>query len=214
MLVKIAWTPHDDVPKVFDELAARKFPIREEGWAEFVVVFRMGKLELWTDPSLTNKLVGHGDRLKLRATIPLSRGSTFLSLYSPVDRIFCLTYQPWKSLTHHQGRRGIHLRRQGTDIAIFDCRARTVAADWMWELWRELLGGTIPEFLEVHMPSFGLKVKIPVPESMPVERAPDVATPGSQVGSEKGGLLTLSSIGKSQDGGEGFKLFIATTSSR
>ncbi|CDR99431.1 uncharacterized protein SPSC_04950 [Sporisorium scitamineum] len=205
MLVKIAWTPHEDLPSDFDELLARKYSMREEDWREFVVVFRMGKLELWTDPTLTNKLIGHGDRLKLRLTIPLSRGSTFVSLFSPIDRIFCLTFQPWKSLSSHHSKRGLHLRRQGTDIVFFDCRARSVAADWLWELWREL-GGLIPESLEVHVPSFGLKVRIPVPESMPVERPDSVTTPANQLSSEKGGLLALSSIGKSQDGGEGFKL--------
>ncbi|CBQ69376.1 conserved hypothetical protein [Sporisorium reilianum SRZ2] len=205
MLVKIAWTPHEDLPSDFDELQARKYSMREEDWREFVVVFRMGKLELWTDPTLTNKLIGHGDRLKLRLTIPLSRSSTFVSLFSPIDRIFCLTFQPWKSFSAHQSKRGLHLRRQGTDIVLFDCRARSVAADWMWELWREL-GGLIPESLEVHVPSFGLKVRIPVPESMPVERPESTTTPASQLSSEKGGLLALSSIGKTHDGGEGFKL--------
>ncbi|KAJ9474366.1 Sporulation-specific protein 71 [Pseudozyma hubeiensis] len=205
MLVKIAWTPHEDLPSDFDELQARKYTIREEEWREFVVVFRMGKLELWSDPTLTNKLIGHGDRLKLRLTIPLSRGSTFVSLYSPIDRIFCLTFQPWKSLSAHHNKRGIHLRRQGTDIVLFDCRARSAAADWMWELWREL-GGLIPETLEVHVPSFGLKVRIPVPESMPVERPSPGTTPASQLSSEKAGLLALSSVGQTHDGGEGFKL--------
>ncbi|SPO24017.1 uncharacterized protein UTRI_03442_B [Ustilago trichophora] len=205
MLVKIAWTPHEDLPSDFDELQARKYPIREEEWREYVVVFRMGKLELWTDPSFTNKLTGHGDRLKLRTTIPLSRGSTLVSLYSPIDRIFALTYQPWKSMSSHH-KRGIHLRRQGTDIALFDCRARSAAADWIWELWREL-GGLIPESLEVHVPSFGLKVKIPIPESMPLERAtPSAPASGIQLSGEKDGLFALSSIGQSMDVGEGFKL--------
>lgn len=206
MLVKIAWTPHQDLPTDFDELQARKYPIREEEWREFIVVLKMGKLELYTDSSLTSKLRGQGDRLKLKTTIPLSRGSTFVSLYSPIDRIFCLTFQPWKSFTSHHNGRGIHLRRQGTDIVLFDCRARSAAADWMWELWREL-GGLMPESLEVHVPSFGLKVRIPIPETMPVERASSTMnTPGSQLSTEKGGLFALSSFGKSQDGGEGFKL--------
>lgn len=205
MLVKIAWTPHEDLPNDFDELSARKFPIREDGWREFVVVFRMGKVELWADPSLSNKLIGHGDRLKLHTTIPLSRGTTFVSLYSPIDRIFCLTYQPWKKFSHHHPKRGIHLRRQGTDIVMFDCRAQSVAADWMWELWREL-GGLIPESLEVHVPSFGLKIKIPVPAAMPLKRPTHEHMSPSHVSSEKGGLFALSSIAQSQDGGEGFKL--------
>ncbi|CCF50113.1 hypothetical protein NDA10_001989 [Ustilago hordei] len=206
MLVKVAWTPHQDLPTDFDELQARKYSIREEEWREFIVVFRMGKLELYADSSLTSKLRGHGDRLKLRLTIPLSRGSTFVSLYSPIDRIFCLTFQPWKLYSAQHNERRIHLRRQGTDIVLFDCRARSAAADWMWELWREL-GGLIPESLEIHVPSFGLKVKIPIPESMPVERAQSTMnTPGSQLSAEKGGLFALSSIGQSQEGGEGFKL--------
>uniref|UniRef100_V5GTH0 Uncharacterized protein n=1 Tax=Kalmanozyma brasiliensis (strain GHG001) TaxID=1365824 RepID=V5GTH0_KALBG len=205
MLVKIAWTPHEDLPGDFDELQARKYTIREEDWHEYVVVFRMGKLELWADPSLTNKIVGNGDHLKLRLTIPLSRGSTFVSLYSPIDRIFCLTFQPWKVLSAQHNKRGLHLRRQGTDIVLFDCRARSAAADWVWELWREL-GGLIPESLEVHVPSFGLKVKLPVPETMPVERPESATTPASQLSAGTGGLLALSSIGESKEGGEGFKL--------
>ncbi len=33
-----------------DELQARKYTIRDEDWHEYVVVFRIGKLELWADP--------------------------------------------------------------------------------------------------------------------------------------------------------------------
>ena len=63
----------------------------------------------------------------------------------------------------------------------------------MWELWREL-GGLIPETLEVHVPSFGLKVRIPVPESMPVERPSPGTTPASQLSSEKAGPACRHSI--------------------
>ncbi|PWY98942.1 hypothetical protein BCV70DRAFT_163637 [Testicularia cyperi] len=208
MLVKLAWTPHEDLPKDLDELQARRYTIRDENWREYIVVFRMGRLELWSDPTLTSKLVGQGDRLKLRHVIPLSRGSTFVSHFSPIDRIFCVTYQPWKLSSSQLGRRGIHLRRHGTDIVLFDCRARSAAADWMWELWREL-GGLIPESLEVHVPSFGLKMRIPIPEEMPLQRPSEAAliAAASRGTSAGAGLLALSSIGHSQDvGGEGFKL--------
>ncbi|PWN53842.1 hypothetical protein IE53DRAFT_95973 [Violaceomyces palustris] len=185
MLVKVEWTPHEDLPKNFDELASRKFPVYGDQWREYIVVLRMGKVELWSDPTLTSKVLRHPERLKLRHTIPLSRGTTFLSLYSPIDRIFCLTYQPWKlQSSSHKAR--LNLRRQGTDIAIFDCRAHSVAADWMWELWREL-GGTLPENVEIHLPSLGLKIRIPIPEEMPSYTA-------------------ASCLGADSRGGEGYKV--------
>ena len=204
MLVKLGWTPHEDLPKDFDELSSRKYAIREEEWREHIVVLRMGRLELWSDPTLVNKALGHGDRLKLRHTIRLSRGTTFLSIFSPIDHIFCLTYQPWKSLSAQTHKRGLHLRRQGTDIVYLDCRSRTVAVDWMWELWREL-GGLIPETLEVHLPFAEVKIRIPIPEEMPVDYV-DQDDPEQNSNRPGEGAMALTPIAESRQGGEGFKL--------
>ncbi|KAN0059680.1 hypothetical protein ACQY0O_008252 [Thecaphora frezii] len=202
MLVKLAWTAHEDLPKDFDELTARKFAIRDEEWREYVVVYRMGKLELWGDSTFTNKVLGHGDRLKLRHTISLSRGSTFLSVYSPIDRIFCLTHQYWKATVPHHHRSRLHLRRHGTDIALFDCRAQTVAADWIWELWREL-GGRIPQTLEVQLASLGVKVRVPIPDELTAEQVRYALAASGR--SSAGGKARLADESL-RVGGEGFSI--------
>lgn len=50
MLVKIEWTNSEDLPPDFNELAARKYSTYVDKWREYMVVMRMGRLELWDDP--------------------------------------------------------------------------------------------------------------------------------------------------------------------
>lgn len=114
------------------------------------------------------QLVGHK---KYAHMIPLREGKTFLSLYSSVDSIFCLTFPPTPRHYHSSGKHKsraslIHLPgRKGTNIFVFRARASSMGADWMFELWREL-GGTLPENLEVKVPGLGVKIMIPVPEDL------------------------------------------------
>lgn len=50
MLVKTAWSPSEDLPKDFNEREHRKYPLFMGDFREYLVVLRMGRLELWDDP--------------------------------------------------------------------------------------------------------------------------------------------------------------------
>jgi len=190
MLVRLAWTPSEDLPKDFNERESRKYQIYPDPFKEFMVVYRTGRLELWEDPSFVSKCLGHGDQLKLHAATSLKRGRAFISMYSPIDRIFCLTFT--KDDDYHH--RLLDLRRSGTCIWIFDARSMTIGTDWMWELSREL-GIEIPDHIDVHLPALGVRVRIPVPEEMPLGKH------------HKGGGTSIASGATSfMDAGEGYKL--------
>jgi len=47
MLVRVGWTPREDLPDDFDEMTARKFTIKYKRWEEMAVVWKRGRLELW-----------------------------------------------------------------------------------------------------------------------------------------------------------------------
>lgn len=160
MLVRTAWSPSEDLPKDFNEHEHRKYPLFLSDFREYLVVLRMGRLELWDDPSLTSKILGHKDRMTLEMTIPLRKGRTFASIYSAIDRVFCITFA--KDADH---RGLLELRKSGTHVLLFDARSQTIAADWMWELWREL-GGTVPENLDVHIPIVDVRVRVPIPDEI------------------------------------------------
>lgn len=163
MLVRVAWTPSEDLPRGLTEHDGNKYPLHADPFREYMVVFRTGRLELWDDAAWSSQLVGHSNQLKLHLIAPLRRGRTFMSLYSPIDYIFCINFQ--LEAGHHRGL--LNLRRSGTHVWIFDARSSTIAADWMWELWREL-GGEIPHDLDVHVPALSVRTRIPIPEEMPV----------------------------------------------
>lgn len=162
MLVRNDWTPSETVPQDLDESTSRSLIIREGEWKEYMVVLRMGRLELWDDTTRTNKFLGHSQRLHLAFVVPLARGATSLSMYSHVDRIFALSY----SQSHSNHKRMLNLKRSGTHILLFDARALSVGADWLWDLWREV-GGTVPRLLEVHIPFFDFKIRFPIPDEVP-----------------------------------------------
>lgn len=161
ILVKLMWTASEDVPKEFTERESRKYELHAEPFREFMVVLRMGRLELWDDPSWTSRLMGKSDDLRLRYVAPLRKGHASVSLYSAVDTIFCLSFIP----AHHRGL--FNLRKSGTHIWLFDARSASNSADWMWDLWREL-GGQIPEAIDVHIPVLGFRVRIPIPDEIPL----------------------------------------------
>ncbi|KAK4055677.1 hypothetical protein OIV83_000223 [Microbotryomycetes sp. JL201] len=92
MLCRVDWTVREDLPDLFDEHNARKFPTRHEGFEEFGVILRRNRVELWTEyrnPALS-LMAG---KKKLKHVIPLRKTQTKLSLYSSVDGIFCLTHR-------------------------------------------------------------------------------------------------------------------------
>lgn len=209
ILVKLMWTASEDVPKEFTERESRKYDLHADPFREFMVVFRMGRLELWDDPSWTSRLIGKADNLKLRYVAPLRKGHAFVSLYSAVDTIFCLSFVP----AHHRGL--FNLRKSGTHVWLFDGRTASNSADWMWDLWREL-GGQIPDAIDVHIPVLGFRVRIPIPEEIPILQ--QRSHPKSVRASTKPGVKTLfRAIDEVDDededednalleGGEGYKL--------
>ncbi|KAM0788788.1 hypothetical protein ACM66B_002877 [Microbotryomycetes sp. NB124-2] len=93
MLCRVDWTVREDLPDLFDEHNARKFPTRHEGFEEFGVVLRRNRVELWTEYKnpVLSLIAG---KKKLKHVIPLKKTQTKLSLYSSVDNIFCLTHCP------------------------------------------------------------------------------------------------------------------------
>ena len=144
---------------------------------------------------------------KLRAVIPLTPRKTFLSIYSSVDLVFCLTHRPVtnsilsavssrrsvdgdhdkddKSLRnpHHSKaskRAYTHLRTSGTNIFLFRARTIPTAKSWIWSLFREL-GGQIPRTLEISVPALGAKIRVPIPTDLP---EPEDAEIGARVTEE------------------------------
>lgn len=206
MLVRNDWTASETLPQDFDETASRRFQMHPGAWCEYIVVLRQSRIELWSDPTRASRFRGRKDKLHLAFVIPLSKGSTHLSMFSYVDRIFCLTYSQSFTAERAAGgshRQMLHLRRSGTNVVLFEARAMSVAADWLWELWREL-GGHIPDSLEVHVPSADVRVRFPIPEEMPCQALDD----GAKLPQSQSELALLSRADCVQPGGtgEGYKL--------
>ncbi|KAK0562823.1 hypothetical protein OC844_002504 [Tilletia horrida] len=200
MLVKEDWTPDEDLPPDYDELAARRFTIHSDKWRELLVVLRMRRVELWQESRVHRKK----RVLKLRTSIPLYSSETHLSVYSKADNIFCLTFEPSRRRAL-SGKGLVHLRRTGTNIILFNPRYASAAIDWMWEIWREL-GGVIPAQIDVHMPTLDLHVRLPVPDEVPEREAAMI----SERLSTTGALLLHSHLarqhGHAEPGHEGYKL--------
>ena len=151
---------------------ARKYDIRSSRWTEYMVALRSDRLELWSEASFRGRILGNVDLLKLRHVVPLTPGYTCLSLYSEVDRLFCLTYERGtfeaqssengdEKRGARTGSRRLRFRRTGSNIVIFCARNLTVAADWMWVLYRAL-GGRAPESLYVHILALSMRIRLPV----------------------------------------------------
>lgn len=172
MLVKVQNTANVDLPRMFDQLEARKYDIRSSRWTEYMVALRSDRLELWSEASFRGRILGNVDLLKLRHVVPLTPGYTCLSLYSEVDRLFCLTYERGtfeaqssengdEKRGARTGSRRLRFRRTGSNILIFCARNLTLAADWMWVLYRAL-GGRAPESLYVHILALSMRIRLPV----------------------------------------------------
>lgn len=62
MLVRVDWSPRNDLPDVFDEHVAKKYPTVRETWSELAVVWRhSGQLELWTEHVRSYNSIRHRD---------------------------------------------------------------------------------------------------------------------------------------------------------
>ncbi|WFC96754.1 hypothetical protein MBRA1_003416 [Malassezia brasiliensis] len=172
MLVKIQHAPHQNVAEAFNALEARRYDLRSFRFAEYMVVLRPQRLELWSEATVRGRVLGHTARLKLRHVVHLERGAADVSMYSEIDGLFSVTCP---RRLHRQSRttRQPLFRRHGSVILIFAARTATTAEDWMWLLYREL-GGPVPEHLYVHIPSLSVRIRVPVP-ALPVCDAVDAA---------------------------------------
>ncbi|WFD25084.1 hypothetical protein MNAN1_000047 [Malassezia nana] len=157
MLVKVQVLGHVDVGSNFDELEARRYDIRSYKWDEYLVLLRPGRVELWNEARFRGRVLGDTERLKLRYVIPLRKKEVTLSLYSEIDRLLCLTMP-----RSDAGRGPFPFRRHGTTILLLNARASSLAADWMWLLWREL-DGQPPPHVHVHVPGISMRVRVPLP---------------------------------------------------
>ncbi|KDQ11404.1 hypothetical protein BOTBODRAFT_57377 [Botryobasidium botryosum FD-172 SS1] len=160
MLVKVAYSRSEALPKEFNEKeAARRPDISDLEWEEYIVAWRQGRIELYEDYALPGKerLQGHKH---LAFYIPLEAPATTVSLYSAVDASFCILREPSK---HDRFR----LRQAGLGVFIFKMKSRSRSIDWLWNLWREL-EGEIPPSIEIRCPALGSRVRFEIPRFDPL----------------------------------------------
>ncbi|CAO1615418.1 unnamed protein product [Parajaminaea phylloscopi] len=201
MLIRNDWTPSETVPQDVDEHLSRRLSVHVGQWKEYLVVLRQSRIELWAGPSMASKLSGHSERLHLALVIPLRQDATSLSMFSHVDRIFCISYPQQNAMRHHSTtskNRVLSLRRTGTNLLLFDARLLSSAADWMWDIWREI-GGLIPSELEVHIPAYDIRVRFLVPEEMPCTEVDD-SVQLTRPGEGELALLSRASRGSGREG--------------
>ncbi|KAH7885352.1 Pleckstrin homology domain-containing protein [Phlebopus sp. FC_14] len=170
MLVRVSYTKTEWLPVNFDETQNRRTSnLRYEDWAEFMVVWRKDRLELYEDYTIPGKelLTGHKN---LAFLIPLKSERTSVSLYSFADLTFCVLCPPTPVQDGQmRARTLLHRSKEGTNVFVFKVKSRTRAQDWMWHLWRHA-GGEIPPFIEIRCPDIETRVKIDVPDTVNVER--------------------------------------------
>lgn len=155
------------MPSDFDEWQNRTTGhLYNEDWAEYIVVWRKNRLELYTGHHMPGKdwVLGH---MKLVFVIPLGQSTTRLSLYSFVDLTFCIVCPP-APLRHRSKRRWLNRRHKGLNIFVFKIRSRTRAIDWVWKLWRHL-GGELPTSLDIRSPLLDTRVRIDMPRFEGIE---------------------------------------------
>ncbi|KAF9007668.1 hypothetical protein BDZ89DRAFT_965606 [Hymenopellis radicata] len=172
MLVRVSYSKSEDLGPHFDEYQNRMTTgLQYADWAEFMVVWRRDKIELYEDYSTPGKerLTGHKH---LAFVVPLKSGRTRLSMYSFIDMTFCITCPPTPttapSRTASKSRGLFHISKQGTNIFVFKVKTRSRALDWIWQLWRHI-GGQLPKIIQVRNPTLDTIVKIDVPNITTVE---------------------------------------------
>ncbi|OJA08772.1 hypothetical protein AZE42_01293 [Rhizopogon vesiculosus] len=176
MLVRVSYTKSESLPRHFDEVQNRMTAdIKFEDWAEFLVVWRGKRLEIYEDYTLPGKeyITGHKH---LAFIIPLRPGSTHSSLYSFTDFTFCIMCPPTPVHNGQSKARALfHRAKEGTNVFVFKAKCRTRAMDWCWQLWRHL-GGQIPSSIELRCPVIGTRVSLDVPivDAVHISRAYDM----------------------------------------
>jgi len=163
MLVRVSYTKSESLPCHFDEVQNRTTPrLRYEDWAEFLVVWRGERLEIYEDYTLPGKehITGHKH---LAFIIPLKSQRTHSTLYSFTDFTFSILC-PRAPVRNNQSKARALLDRmqEGTNVFIFKPKCRTRAMDWCWRLWRHL-GGKIPPSIELTCPAIGTRIDLDVP---------------------------------------------------
>ncbi|EIW80949.1 hypothetical protein CONPUDRAFT_103997 [Coniophora puteana RWD-64-598 SS2] len=163
MLVRVSYTKSENLSRTFNEHENRVTShLRYEDWAEFLVVWRKDRIELYEDYSMPGKewVTGHKH---LAFVIPLRSRRTQVSLYSFTDLSFCILCPP--TPVHNgetKARQIFHLAKVGTNVFIFKTKSRTRAVDWVWHLWQKF-GGEIPTSLEIRCPNIDSRIKLAVP---------------------------------------------------
>ncbi|KAI0260213.1 Pleckstrin homology domain-containing protein [Gloeopeniophorella convolvens] len=163
MVVRVAYSSDASLGPHFDEMQSRSAGhVQYEDWAEFMVVWRKNRLELYNDYKMPCKerFLGHKH---LAYAVPLKDSRTGLSLFSFMDMSFCITCPP-ASLRAGSKKHLPFQRRTGTYIFVFKARCRSRGVDWMWRLWRDT-GGKLPAFIEVRSPVLDTRMRIDVPEN-------------------------------------------------
>ncbi|KAH7102551.1 Pleckstrin homology domain-containing protein [Auriculariales sp. MPI-PUGE-AT-0066] len=178
MLVRVQYTKVEGL-LVFDEAAAHtQKDLRPEDWAEFMVVWRKNRLELYEEYATPGKewLTGHKD---LAFVIALQHADTHLSLFSPIDMSFAVTCRPRPARMLTKRRALFAARQSGTNIFVFKLKSRSRAVDWIWRLWhvepssswtfdsyilRSTLDGEIPDTVDIRAPTLGTRTRIELPD--------------------------------------------------
>nr|XP_018262424.1 uncharacterized protein I303_05441 [Kwoniella dejecticola CBS 10117]OBR84582.1 hypothetical protein I303_05441 [Kwoniella dejecticola CBS 10117] len=179
MIVKIGYHREDKLSG-FDEAAQRRNPCaRLDPLEEYIVVYRKGQLELYSNYTypFQEKIVGHKH---LAFVIPLLPNRTSLSIFNPEDVTLCLTTSVHKlqddvtylmrSNTTRAGAlkdkvkqskqvQWLRGRRRGSQVFIFKLGERSRSLDWYWEIWREL-NGELPDRFDIAIPSLSTSIRL------------------------------------------------------
>ncbi|KAI0304331.1 Pleckstrin homology domain-containing protein [Multifurca ochricompacta] len=164
MIVRVAYCRDGYLGSRFDEMQNRSARnMQNEDWAEFMVVWRNDRLELYNNYTFPcrERFAGHKH---LAFVVPLKSVQTKLSLFSFTDMSFCIVCPP---ASLHAGVKTLlpFQRETGTNVFVFKARCRSRAIDWIWRLWQEM-GGKFPSFIEVRSPILDTRLKIDIPEDL------------------------------------------------
>ncbi|KAG6336056.1 hypothetical protein ID866_3029 [Astraeus odoratus] len=163
MLVRVNHTELEGIARHFDEEQHRfTRKLHHEEWAEFMVVWRGQRVEIYEDYAIPGRELFSGHK-KLAFLIPLKSSRTYFSLYSSVDLSFCILCPPTAVRNGHSKTRALfHRLIEGTNVFIFKVKSRARAQEWIWRLWLHL-GGKIPQFIEISCPTINTRLKLDLP---------------------------------------------------
>ncbi|KAL4081076.1 Pleckstrin homology domain-containing protein [Scleroderma citrinum] len=162
MLVRVSYTELEGLSRCFDEIQNHYTnKLQYEDWAEFLVVWRSQRVEVYEDYTTPGREFFTGHK-KLAFLIPLTSLRTSISLYSFTDYTFCILCPPTPVHEHSKARALFHRSKEGTNVFIFKAKSRTRAQDWIWRLWLRL-GGRIPPSIDISCPVIDTRLKLDLP---------------------------------------------------